>query len=381
MRSCIALYFADFLFFHRFSSAAPTATVSVGPSAASTDTPVQSAVDIASHYVGYVGDPNGRGTASLVISCLLTLILCVWSALHLNVPYQGQSRFNSLLVNTRWIIAGVYAPELVVFTAWRQWSSAKLLGNIVKEMRENRLPPSAESQDSFSSASKVSDQANVPEWRLDDIDSQERDQPLLAKDNVNEAPTSIIPASVMIPSNEDSTTAQTSTTYSSPRNPPLLPGHQERKQQERPQLLEGRSPSISSVSAVRSVSHNFQKGKVYQNHHEWTMTHDFFASTGGFVFEIEPDGMCGTEKRNGTKFLPPECPRRLALTARGMALLARCGHLPSIARAEITDKSKANDLAKALVIIQACWMLVQVIGRLIAKLPVTLLEVNTIAHV
>lgn len=111
------------------------------------------------------------------------------------------------------------------------------------------------------------------------------------------------------------------------------------------------------------------------------MTHDFFASTGGFVFGIEPDGMCGTEKRNGTKFLPPECPRRLALTARGMALLARCGHLPSIARAEITDKSKANDLAKALVIIQACWMLVQVIGRLIAKLPVTLLEVNTIAHV
>jgi len=145
----------------------------------------------------------------------------------------------------------VYAPELVVFTAWRQWSSAKLLGNIVKEMRENRLPPSADSQDSFSSASKVSDQANVPEWRLDDIDSQERDQPLLAKDNVNEAPTSIIPASVMIPNNEDSTTAQTSTTYSSPRNPPVLPGHQERKQQERPQLLEGRSPSISSVSAVR----------------------------------------------------------------------------------------------------------------------------------
>ena len=45
------------------------------------------------------------------------------------------------------------------------------------------------------------------------------------------------------------------------------------------------------------------------------------------------------------------------------------------------DKSKANTLAKALVIIQASWLLIQVIGRLIAKLPVTLLEVNTIAHV
>lgn len=50
-------------------------------------------------------------------------------------------------------------------------------------------------------------------------------------------------------------------------------------------------------------------------------------------------------------------------------------------QAEITDKSKAKDLAKALVMIQASWMLIQLIGRLVAKLPVTLLEVNTIAHV
>ncbi len=28
----------------------------------------------------------------------------------------------------------VYAPELVVFTAWRQWCSARLLGNVVKDL-------------------------------------------------------------------------------------------------------------------------------------------------------------------------------------------------------------------------------------------------------
>ena len=111
------------------------------------------------------------------------------------------------------------------------------------------------------------------------------------------------------------------------------------------------------------------------------MTHDFFASTGGFVFEIETGAANGAEQGNFEPFLPPECPQRLTLTARGMALLARCGYLPDVAKAEITDKSKANDLAKALVMIQASWMLVQVIGRLIARLPVTLLEVNTIAHV
>lgn len=81
------------------------------------------------------------------------------------------------------------------------------------------------------------------------------------------------------------------------------------------------------------------------------------------------------------QFLPKECPRRLVLTAQGVALLVKCGFVPDIAEADILDKSKANGLAKALVVIQALWTLVQVIGRLIAKLPVTLLEVNTVAHV
>jgi hypothetical protein len=45
------------------------------------------------------------------------------------------------------------------------------------------------------------------------------------------------------------------------------------------------------------------------------------------------------------------------------------------------DKSKANDLAKALVVIQASWMLLQTLGKVIVGLHVTLLEVNTMAHV
>ena len=105
--------------------------------------------------------------------------------------------------------------------------------------------------------------------------------------------------------------------------------------------------------------------------YEWTMTHSFFASTGGFAFDTADDE---------PRYLPPGY-KRLTLTARGVALLASCGHLPSVSEAEITDKRKANNVAKALVIIQASWMLLQDIGRLFAALPVTLLEVNTIAHV
>lgn len=98
----------------------------------------------------------------------------------------------------------------------------------------------------------------------------------------------------------------------------------------------------------------------------WTLVHGFYAGMGGFVFQsnkVSPD--------HG----------RLTLTARGVALLAECGLLPDIEREDILDKSKSDGLSKFLACIQAAWMIVQVIGRRIGGLQVTLLEINTLAHV
>lgn len=105
---------------------------------------VQNSTDSAK-FVAYAPDPDGRGTISLVLSCLLTLLLCVWQALHLNVPAKGEKISQCILENIRWIIAGVYAPELVVFAAWRQWSSSKILGEIVAACQQD-VPASPKHQ-------------------------------------------------------------------------------------------------------------------------------------------------------------------------------------------------------------------------------------------
>ena len=234
--------------------------------------------------VSYASDPNGRGTISLIISCLLTLLLCVWSALHLNVPRQAETTLECLWTNTRWILVGIYAPELVVFTAWRQWSSARLLNRIVQQHAGHTT-------------------------------------------NLN------------------------------------------------PEKTKNQNGPGSGAQDLASRHERDQEARC-----QWTMTHSFFASTGGFAFEFDEPALKDDHESN-MKFLPSHAPRRLAITARGMALLAKCGLLPEVAEEEILDKSKANNLAKALVCIQAIWMLVQVGGRLAARLPVTLLEVNTVAHV
>lgn len=96
---------------------------------------------------------------------------------------------------------------------------------------------------------------------------------------------------------------------------------------------------------------------------------------GGLSFDLDDD-----QSKDFQDFLPQDC-QNLTLTPRGVALLAACGRLPDISLDDIEDKSKADGIAKALVCIQAIWMIVQVVERAASNLPVTLLEVNTIGHV
>lgn len=79
---------------------------------------------------------------------------------------------------------------------------------------------------------------------------------------------------------------------------------------------------------------------------------------------------------------PPYIPGSpsLSLTAQGMVKLAEHGHLPDIPETLIVDKSKADFIAKMLATLQASWFLVQCIARWKEHLPMTLLELNTLAH-
>jgi hypothetical protein len=92
---------------------------------------------------------------------------------------------------------------------------------------------------------------------------------------------------------------------------------------------------------------------------------------GGFAFDSNLDN-------DGQEFIPGSpC---LRFTSHAIFLLAKLDKLPDVSSADISDKSKADELAKALVCLQATWMLLQCIGRLAARLPITLLEINTIGH-
>lgn len=77
--------------------------------------------------VAWHSAPNERGTWDLVVSCVLTLMICVWSALHLNVPTHHSRLRDRNIRRLRWILLGIFAPEVVVSTAFAQYLTARWL--------------------------------------------------------------------------------------------------------------------------------------------------------------------------------------------------------------------------------------------------------------
>ncbi|KAG9240113.1 hypothetical protein BJ878DRAFT_585146 [Calycina marina] len=99
--------------------------------------------------IGWISDPAGRGAFSLLFSSLLTLGLCVWSAMHLNIPPHDERPAQSWMRNFKWGLIGVFAPELVVFAAWRQYNSAKALHAEIQGYlgAEQLTPPRGDKED------------------------------------------------------------------------------------------------------------------------------------------------------------------------------------------------------------------------------------------
>ena len=73
---------------------------------------------------GWVPEPNGRGTWSILWSCLVTIFICTWSVLHLYVQKQG--RWRSFLRKCKWMLFAVLAPELILVWSVSHFLDARI---------------------------------------------------------------------------------------------------------------------------------------------------------------------------------------------------------------------------------------------------------------
>lgn len=73
---------------------------------------------------GWVNQPDGRGTFDILQSCLLTILLCSWSTLFLNVLSEDERPIALFTNKMRWMVFAIIFPEMLTGVAAEQWRSA-----------------------------------------------------------------------------------------------------------------------------------------------------------------------------------------------------------------------------------------------------------------
>ncbi|ESZ93832.1 hypothetical protein SBOR_5773 [Sclerotinia borealis F-4128] len=88
--------------------------------------------------LGWVSEPHGRGTWSLLYSCVGTLIACVYTAIHLNIPPGGERIYSGYLRKAKWVMIALLAPEIVAYTAFEQYYlGRKFLKKLLSKEEKN----------------------------------------------------------------------------------------------------------------------------------------------------------------------------------------------------------------------------------------------------
>ena len=228
-------------------------------------------------------EPNTRGTWSILSSCILTIALCAWTALHLNIPEHrkaNKQKYRKL----KWFIVGVVAPEVVAFIAWRQRRAAL---QIAKDVPNGYRGP-------------------TPSWI--------------------------------------------------------------------------RRVLVALGLASPWSSNGMDDTREAMQHHErhllpprWTLAHGFYVVMGGFAFNVDSYAV---------RPYIPDKRTRAVITPAGFRFLQRVSPqtISFVEAADIKDKSKADGLKKLFVCMQALWFCVDSLARLAQQLPITLLELNAVAH-
>src|SRR5436305_5998391 len=72
--------------------------------------------------VGWVLESPGRGTLSLITTCLFTTFLCTWAVIHPRVTRDPRRRiFHKLALFLKTIIA----PEFIAVEGLQEWSQVR----------------------------------------------------------------------------------------------------------------------------------------------------------------------------------------------------------------------------------------------------------------
>ncbi|KAF7979532.1 hypothetical protein HWV62_42118 [Athelia sp. TMB] len=278
-----------------------------------------------------------RTLAAIVQSCIVTILACVWFAVHRNIPaprvdhphantfvrillfvwYKILDQRQALIV----FVVTLLVPEWVLAWALRQLFAARRLAKELEAAREEAARRRLNAE--------LSSKDQEPEKAVSEsTDDHSEDDPLA-----------------------ESTSMSTHSEHEW-----LL------KLQATPQDKIDSSQLPSTDDVRKAMYEQVEMAQFVAKAGEaWKIVHAFFVIMGGYYFYSKKG---------------PRHP----LSPAAVVQLVRRGHLVAPTADELANQSKGDALSKGVAILQTLWFVMQCIARRIEHLPVTSLEVMTLAY-
>ncbi|KAI0707886.1 hypothetical protein C8Q76DRAFT_746738 [Earliella scabrosa] len=331
--------------------------------------------------VSWQAEPHFRGTYSILTSCLSTLFVSTWSALHLDIPEsgkRGQSAFGRFVDKLGWLVLGLLAPEYLLLLAFNQFMAAREL----TEFAQWRLETPTEDPSLLgrfrgwivTGARELTKFAQKTPGRFRGwivtglhhlLDIFKRKSAHAVRDT-EKGETQGSAAAVHEMEEAHNTAAEADSATNA--GPTIRAENAESSGNlgSEPAGGSNREPGVESSTPPPRTR---RKRK-----HPWTITHSFFAIMGGFVLQDPHDTL-------EDRYLPAwQGNGVLAEDAIRVLMDVEPDLIPDIPVDELLDRGKADGLAKMLLAWQVLWFCLSCLNRAVQHLPLSLLEVTTIAH-
>ncbi|KLO08941.1 hypothetical protein SCHPADRAFT_944015 [Schizopora paradoxa] len=263
--------------------------------------------------------PMKRGTYQILSLCASTTVICIWSAVHRNIPPKRLTGLRSYAMQVAWVFVAFFLPEFMFVYALRQFIDARRL---VKKFSRSRTPPKTPRKKGWFAFPRE-DEGNLGDSELTgNLEAQD--------------------------SHEQGTSSRNEILR--PQSQPFTLVHAFYS------LMGGYAFDVTAFDVIRPLE-NIDDDEA-----------DVDVNTAllrnGYYIDQKQTRTRAIISPNGVRFLMEHEPD---LTA-------------DFSPSSITARSKSNGLSKAFLALQVTWFCVSCVSRLASHLPLTLLEVITAAH-
>ena len=97
------------------------------------DSPSEVSQNSSSKHREFTWITGDRSTWEILRSCLITLLACTWTVLHLNIPAPEEHEWALIKRKFKWMAITVISPEITCSMALRQWVESR---TTLKEMKQ-----------------------------------------------------------------------------------------------------------------------------------------------------------------------------------------------------------------------------------------------------